>query len=70
MENIPFNVNPSKVYTVNEVADIIRMSKQTVTREIREGNISSYKLGDRTYRVMGNDLISYLNTRHFEADTK
>jgi hypothetical protein len=65
----PFNIDPNKIYDIGEIADILRFSRQTITKDIRTGKISSFKLGDRTYRVMGLHLIDYLNKRFMEAKT-
>jgi excisionase family DNA binding protein len=67
MEKTLFNIDPDKIYMIDEIADILRFSRQTITKEIRSGKLSSVKLGDRTYRVMGSHLLKYLDERFLEA---
>ena len=64
MEN-PFNVDEKGIYTIDQVAKIIKMSSQSVTRDIRHGHLKAYKLGEKTYRVCGCHLLEYLNLRFY-----
>lgn len=43
-------VKEPDVYTVEEVADILRISTSSVTKMIREGNLAAIKIGSM-YRI-------------------
>lgn len=49
--------------TVEEVADILRLTIRTVQGYIRAGDIPSVRLGHRTVRVRQSDLDAYLASR-------
>lgn len=44
-------------YTVQEVADILSLSEQTIRKLIREGRLKAVRLG-RTYRIPSEALIN------------
>ena len=48
-----------KVYAVKEVADLLKVSKMSVSRYIKAGKLKSSKLG-RMYRITDDDLRKYL----------
>ncbi|HVL81694.1 MAG TPA: helix-turn-helix domain-containing protein [Actinomycetota bacterium] len=50
----------SKLLTVAEVAAVMRVSRMTVYRLIRRGQLRAIKVG-RNYRVREEDLTSYLD---------
>jgi excisionase family DNA binding protein len=52
--------------TVNEVADLLRVSKMTVYRLIKTGEMSAFRVG-RGYRLREEDVDSYLTERYTEA---
>ncbi len=49
----------SRLLTVAEVALVMRVSRMTVYRLIRRGQLKAIRVG-RNYRVRENDLNSYL----------
>jgi excisionase family DNA binding protein len=52
--------NPiSRLLTVAEVANVIRVSRMTVYRLIRRGQLKAIRVG-RNYRVREDDLNEYL----------
>ena len=55
-----------RLLTVNEVADLLRVSRMTVYRLIKQGDMPSLKVG-RSYRLREEDVHSYLNERYTEA---
>ena len=52
--------------TVNEVADLLRVSRMTVYRLIKEGQIAALRVG-RSYRLREEDVDTYLHDRYTEA---
>ena len=49
----------SRLLTVAEVAQVMRVSRMTVYRLIRRGQLKAIRVG-RNYRVRENDLNEYL----------
>ncbi len=49
----------SRLLTVGEVADVMRVSRMTVYRLIRRGQLKAIRVG-RNYRVREDDLNEYL----------
>ena len=56
----------ARLLTVNEVADLLRVSRMTVYRLIREGDMAALRVG-RSYRLREDDVNSYLSQRYTEA---
>jgi excisionase family DNA binding protein len=56
----------ARLLTVNEVADLLRVSRMTVYRLIKEGDVPAFKVG-RGYRLREEDVHSYLNERFTQA---
>ncbi len=52
--------------TVNEVADLLRVSRMTVYRLIKTGEMPALRVG-RSYRLREQDVHTYLNGRYTEA---
>lgn len=46
--------------TINEVAEVLRVSKLTIRRMITKGTLQAIKIG-RSYRILREDLEEYLN---------
>jgi excisionase family DNA binding protein len=51
---------------VNEVADLLRVSRMTVYRLIKEGQLKALRVG-RSYRLREDDDDEYLSKRYTEA---
>jgi excisionase family DNA binding protein len=49
----------SQLYTPLEVANIIRVDKETVLEWIRKGRLAVVRYGPRTYRVREKDLEAF-----------
>jgi excisionase family DNA binding protein len=49
-----------KVYTVQDVADQLRIKRETVFRYIREGKLKARRMG-KAYLITKNNLISFIN---------
>jgi excisionase family DNA binding protein len=56
----------ARLLTVNEVADLLRVSRMTVYRLIKEGDMAALRVG-RSYRLREDDVDSYLSQRYTEA---
>lgn len=54
------SVIPEKLYTSEEVADLLRVSLRTVQRLLQAGSLHSYRIHGQ-YRVKGLDLLGYLD---------
>jgi excisionase family DNA binding protein len=52
----------SRLLTVAEVANVIRVSRMTVYRLIRRGQLKAIRVG-RNYRVREDDLNDYLESQ-------
>lgn len=52
--------------TVQEVAQLMRVSKMTVYRLIKQGDLPAVRIG-RGYRLREEDVHSYLDSRYTEA---
>jgi excisionase family DNA binding protein len=56
----------ARFVTVNEVAQLMRVSKMTVYRLINQGDIPAVRIG-RGYRLREQDVHRYLDARYTEA---
>ena len=52
--------------TVSEVAQVLRVSKMTVYRLIRQGDLPAVRIG-RGFRIREDDVHIYLESRYTEA---
>lgn len=52
--------------TVNEVAQLMRVSKMTIYRLVRQGDLPAVRIG-RGYRLREEDIHRYLDSRYTEA---
>ena len=49
-----------KLLTVNEVAEYLRLNRETVLRKARKGQIPAIKMGYRTYRFYKDQIDDWL----------
>jgi excisionase family DNA binding protein len=56
----------ARLLTVNEVADLLRVSRMTVYRLIKDGQMKAIRVG-RNYRLREDDVDEYLSKRYTEA---
>jgi excisionase family DNA binding protein len=56
----------ARLLTVNEVADFLRVSRMTVYRLIKDGEMAAVRVG-RSYRLREDDVDTYLSDRYTEA---
>ena len=64
MKREPFT--EARLLTVNEVSDLMRVSRMTVYRLIKGGELPSLRVG-RGYRFREEDVHTYLMGRYTEA---
>lgn len=55
-------MSKDKFYTVDEVAEMLKVSPITIYRHIKEGKIEVYKVG-RLFRISATSLQKYLNRK-------
>jgi excisionase family DNA binding protein len=60
MINSMRNIDPDKMYSVRETADIISVSRATIIRAIVTGVLPARKFG-RLYRIEGQSFIDYMD---------
>jgi excisionase family DNA binding protein len=56
----------ARLLTVSEVANLLRVSRMTVYRLIKEGQMSALRIG-RSYRLREDDVDDYLSRRYTQA---
>lgn len=49
------------ILKLNETADYLRVSKQTVYNMIKDGRIKAYKVG-REWKILRSDIVAYLES--------
>jgi len=59
-------LSSARFLTVQEVADILRVSTMTVYRLIKAGDLPAVRVG-RSFRVRDVDVDSYLGDRYTQA---
>ena len=58
----------NKVYSAEEVADLLRVSRGTITRALRSGHLKGFKVG-RLWRVWGHAVGKYINSESSGRET-
>jgi putative molybdopterin biosynthesis protein len=57
-----------KLLTVQEVADLMKVSEKTVRRLIKRGDLAAYKVGERgQLRVKEYDLEQYVEAKRVQV---
>ena len=59
-------LSKARFLTVQEVAELMRVSSMTVYRLIKAGELASVRVG-KSYRVREDDVDRYLASRYTEA---
>ena len=58
-----------KLLTVQEVADMMKVSQKTVRRLIKRGDLAAYKVGERgQLRVKDRDLEQYVEAKRVQVE--
>lgn len=61
------SIRDEQFLTVEDVADKLKVHRQTVRRWLRDGELRGYQFGDRTgYRIKESDLVEFIE-RHAEG---
>lgn len=60
MENKKITIIKEKLYTLREVAEILRVSERSMFRYIYSGRLKASKIG--YWRIMGKDVIDFLSS--------
>jgi excisionase family DNA binding protein len=58
-----------KMYTVQEVAQQLRVSERTVRNWIEQGELVAFSIGKRGYRIAESDLNAFIAKRKRRTDT-
>jgi len=53
-------IGKDDILTIDEVAQVLKVSKRTVYRWIESGDLKTARLGRKTYRVFESDLRKFL----------
>jgi excisionase family DNA binding protein len=54
---------PNAVYTTKEAAELLDLSLVTIQKYVREGKIAARRIGDKWYRITGQALLDFMNTK-------
>ncbi len=52
-----------KMYTVQEVAQQLRVSERTVRNWIEQDELPAFTIGKRGYRIAESDLLAFIDAR-------
>lgn len=66
MSRVAQSFATARFLTVQEVADMLRVSSMTVYRLIKAGDLSAVRVG-RSFRVRDVDVDAYLASRYIQA---
>jgi len=61
------NPTEHELLTVNEVADLLRVSNMTVYRLIKSGDLPALRVG-KNYRIRESDVDVYLSDRSVQVE--
>ena len=65
-DRVGYGLSKARFLTVQEVANVMRVSSMTVYRLIKSGELSAVRVG-RSFRVSEVDVDRYLSSRYTEA---
>jgi len=54
---------PTKIYTPEDLSELLHLHYQSILAEIHRGNLEAYKLKGK-YRVSEEQLLEYLKNNH------
>jgi prophage regulatory protein len=56
-------MQPSKYYTVAEVANMLRVSERQVRNWVERGELKVFRIGRRGYRIAESELNAFIERR-------
>lgn len=59
-------IEVNEVYTLKEVAQLLKISVPTMKRMLKEGRLVTMRIG-RQHRIMGKDIMDFLNASRTQA---
>ena len=65
----PRPIERDAVYTKREAADLLRISLVTMTNLLASGELVGRKIGARDWRIMGVDILAFLESRRATSPT-
>ena len=57
----------SKFYSIDDIAEILGLTRQTVSKYIREDKLNAVKLG-KSYRILEQDFVGFLNKQSISEE--
>jgi excisionase family DNA binding protein len=60
------SLSRARFLTVNEVAELLRVSSMTIYRLIKDGELPAVRVG-KSYRLLEHDVDAYLAKQYTEA---
>jgi len=68
-EEMPIRINKIKFYLVEEISDILNLSKESVVKYIHQGRIHAIKIGS-SWKISNASLNEFLETGGSKKVTK
>lgn len=56
------DIEPNRVYTFDEILEVLKLSPVTLRKLVRNGDVPASKLG-KQYRFLGAELLKAFNNR-------
>ena len=56
-------IQPGAAYSIKEAADLLGMSRATLSKWIKRGELPAARIGHKTVRIMGSDIVAWLRQR-------
>lgn len=68
---LPYKIDPDKLFTISEVADLVGVGTPLINSWSRKGWLKKKNLG-RSRRILGADLVAFIDQKHerVEAEKK
>jgi len=57
---IQTKIIPNRLYRINIVANLLQVSRDTIYREIKIGDIDAIKTSPRNWLILGSEIIRYI----------
>lgn len=59
---MPVIINPDHIYRINELSDILKCSKFTIYKRIKQNKIKANKLLGKDYLIKGSDILKAMES--------